>query len=298
MKGLTASIIAAELLKVRKRWLPYILVLLLVVGAGVLVWLGGFTSWKAGHELNAEERRLALHTFVPPWSLVSLLDTGQFWGSFVVAVLTASMVATEYNWGTARQALVRGQTRRQYLTAKLLGIIIVSAAGLLLALATGIAFSLMATAIAGEPITLHAPGGPSAPDLVLMALRAGYAVIPYGLLAFCLTVVGRSTALGVAGTLMYMIAEAILLGILHGLGGVAPTVQSFILGHNVSAVLSANVIGSENFRSLAFRNNPLPADVPDPAVGALVIALYCALFLAIAYSVFQRRDLGIESGGG
>jgi ABC-type transport system involved in multi-copper enzyme maturation permease subunit len=297
MKGLTASIIAAELLKVRKRWLPYILVLLMIVGTGVLIWLGGYTSWRA-EALDAEGRRLALHTFVLPWSLVSLLDTGQFWGSFVVAVLTASIVATEYNWGTARQALVRGQTRRQYLTVKLLGMIILSAAGLLLALAVGIAFSLMATAIAGEPVTLDAPGGPAAFDLVLMVLRAGYAIVPYGLLAFCLTVIGRSTALGVAGTFSYMIGEAILLGILHSLGGVAPTIQSFILGHNVSAVLSANVIGAEQYNSAAFRNNALPADLPDPALGALVIALYCAVFLAIAYGVFQRRDLGIESGGG
>ena len=298
MKGLTASIIAAELLKVRKRWLPYILVLLLIVGAAVMVWLGGYVAWRTEAEVEPENLRLALHTFVLPWSLVSLLDTGQFWGSFVVAVLTASMVATEFGWGTARQALVRGQTRVQYLTAKLLGIIVLSAAGLLLALAAGIVFSLMATAIAGEPITLDVPGGPSAPELVLMVLRAGYAVIPYGLLAFCLTVVGRSTAVGVAGTLLYLIGEAILLGILHGLGGVAPTIESFVLGHNTSAVLSANVIGSENFNSLAFRNNPLPGELPDPAVGALVIALYCALFLAIAYGVFQRRDLGIESGGG
>ncbi len=297
MRGLTANVIAAELLKVRKRWLPYILVFVLILGAGVMVWLGGFTSWKADSGLGSEERRMALQTFVLPWCLVSLLDTGQFWGSVIVGVLTASMVATEFGWGTARQALVRGQTRAQYLTVKLAGIVIISAALLLTALAVGIIFSLMATAIAGEPITLDVPDGPSVPELVLMVLRAGYAVIPYGLLAFCLTVVGRSTALGVAGTLMYMIAESILLGILQGLGGPAPTIQAFVLGHNASAVLSANVIGNENFNSIAFRNNPLPADVPDPAVGALVIALYCAAFLAIAYGVFGRRDLGIESGG-
>jgi len=193
--------------------------------------------------------------------------------------------------------VVRGQTRSQYLTVKLAGIIIMSAAILLIALAAGIIFSLMATRIAGEPITLDVPDGPSAPELVLMVLRAGYAIIPYGLLAFCLTVVGRSTALGVAGTFMYMIAEAILLGILHDLGGVAPTIQACILGQNVSAVLSANTIGNEHFNSMAFRNNPLPGDVPDPAVGALVVALYCALFLAVAYTVFRRRDLGTESGG-
>jgi len=239
---------------------------------------------------------MALHTFVLPWSLVTLLDTGQFWGSIVVAVLTASMVATEFGWGTVRQALVRGQTRRQYLTVKLLGIIILSTVGLLFVLGVAVAFSLAATAIAGEPITLDVPDGPSAFDLVLMVLRAGYAIVPYGLLAFCLTVVGRSTALGVAGTLFYFMGEAILLGILHDLGGVAPTIQSFVLGHNASAVLSANTIGTENFNSIAFRNNPLPGDVPDPVVGALVIAVYCAIFLTITYTVFQRRDL--ESGVG
>ena len=296
--GLTVSVIAAELLKVRKRWLAYLLLFVLIAGAAIQIWLGGYVAWRTEAEVEPENLRLALRTFVLPWSLVSLLDSGQFWGSFIVGVLTASMVATEYGWGTVRQALIRGQTRSQYLTVKLLGITILSSAILLTALAVGIAFSLIATVIAGEPVTLDVPDGPSAPETLLMVLRAGYAIIPYGMLAFCLTVVGRSTALGVAGTLLYLIGESILLGILHGLGGPAPTIRAFVLGHNVSAVLSANVIGSENFNSLAFRNNPLAADVPDPAVGALVLAAYCAIFLAIAYRVFQRRDLGVEAGGG
>ncbi len=290
--------LAAELLKVRKRWLAYLLVLLLIAAGAMQIWLAGYGSWKADSELDAQGRRMALQTFVFPWSLVSLLDSGQFWGSFIVGVLTSSMVATEYGWGTVRQALIRGQTRSRYLTVKLLGIALLSSAILLTTLGFGIGFSLLATVIAGEPVTLDVPDGPSAPELVLMVLRAGYAILPYGLLTFCLTVVGRSTALGVAGTLLYLLGESILLGILHGLGGPAPTIQAFVLGHNASAVLSANVIGSENFNSLAFRNNPLPADVPDPAVGALVLAVYCAIFIAVAYYVFQRRDLGVESSAG
>jgi ABC-type transport system involved in multi-copper enzyme maturation permease subunit len=290
------DLLFAELLKVRKRWLPYILLLFLLGGVVIVIWLGGYATWKADSAIDAEERQLALQTFAFPWALVTLLDTGQFWGSVVIAVLTASVVATEYNWGTVRQALVRGQTRSQYLTTKLVGLIILASVILLTALAVGIAFSVIATVLAGEPVTLDVPNGPSAPDVVLMVRRAGYAILPYGLLGFCLTVVGRSTALGVAGTFMYMIVEAILLGILHGLGGAAPTIESFTLGHNVSAVLSANVIGGENFNSLAFRNNPLASELPDPIVGALVIALYCTLLLTISYGVFQKRDL--TSGAG
>jgi len=159
--GLTVSVIAAELLKVRKRWLAYLLLFVLIAGAAIQIWLGGYVAWRTEAEVEPENLRLALRTFVLPWSLVSLLDSGQFWGSFIVGVLTASMVATEYGWGTVRQALIRGQTRSQYLTVKLLGITILSSAILLTALAVGIAFSLIATVIAGEAVyaTTNAPEG-------------------------------------------------------------------------------------------------------------------------------------------
>jgi ABC-type transport system involved in multi-copper enzyme maturation permease subunit len=289
------SLLLVELLKMRKRWLPYLLFLVMVGGVAMLIWLGGFAEF---HSSERDSRALGLHTMAVPWSLVALLDSGQFWGSFLVGVLVASGVATEYNWGTVRQALIRGQTRRQYLTVKLLGLATISAVSLLGALAIGMLFSVMATAIAGKPITLDVPDGPSVPEVVLIILRAGHGILPYALLAFCLTVVSRSTAMGTAGILIFIIGEAILSGILSGLGGPAPTIRAFLIGHNVSALLAANAIGPGEYNSMAFRELPVASELPDPGIAALVIAFYSALFLAIAYAVFQRRDLGVESGGG
>jgi len=291
----TASILSAELLKIRKRWLPYLLFLVMVAGVAMIIWAGGYASWKTD---EAQYQGAALRTFALPWSLVALVDSGQFWGSFLIGVLVASGVATEYNWGTVRQALIRGQTRRQYLTVKLLGLATVSAVSLLAALAIGMLFSVMATAIAGEPITFDVRGGPSVPEVVLIVLRAGYGILPYALLAFCLTVVSRSTAMGVAGILVFLIGEAILSGILSGLGGPAPTIRAFLIGHNVSALLAANAIGPGEYNSVAFRDLPVASELPPATTAALVIAAYCAFFLAITYTVFQRRDLGVESGGG
>jgi ABC-type transport system involved in multi-copper enzyme maturation permease subunit len=291
----TARLLAAELLKVRKRWLIYLLFAVMVAGISIQVWLGGYASWVNRGGGDFEGDTTSLHTFVMPWALTALLDSGQFWGSVLVAVMISSAVATEYNWGTARQALVRGQTRTSFLVTKLLGTAIVASMCLLLALAVGVLFSLLATAIAGETARF-----PSVVNSVLMILRAGYCVLPYALLSFCLAVVGRSTTLGVIGTLLYMlIIEAITVGVLSQLGGPAPTILAFTLGHNVSAVLSANLIhGDTLYGSMAFRSTPDPADLPDPAVGALVIAAYCVLFLSVTFAVFQRRDLGVESGGG
>ena len=284
-------ILAAELLKVRKRWMPYLLLLIMVAGAAIQIWLAGYLSWK---EDDVEFRLDAVRTFTLPWSLPTLLDTGQFWGAILVGILAASVVATEHGWGTVRQALIRGQPRNQYLTAKLFGIALIAAVSLLLALGIGVSFSVIATAVADLPISLGAPRGEglSAPDIALMVLRAGYGILPYALLAFCLAVVGRSTTLGVAGILLFMFGEAIILAILGGIGGVAADARDLSIGHNVAALLAANRIGDyHNYNSFSPREPLAASELPDPAIAALVLALYCLAFLAIAFWVFRRRDV-------
>ena len=288
----TSAMLVADLLKVRKRWMPYVLFLVMVAGVAIQIWLAGYASWL--DERNNPEFGFgpdSLRTFALPWSIPALLDTGQFWGAILVGILVASMVATEHSWGTVRQALIRGQTRSQYLTAKLLGIAVIAVVSLLIALGIGVAFSVIATALADRSITLDVPGGPSVPEVALMVLRAGYGILPYGLLAFCLAVVGRSTTLGVAGILLFMFGEAIVLAILQGLGGIAADARAFSIGHNVVALLADNRIGGfDSFNGFAPRDTTL-TDLPDPAVAVLVLGAYCLGFLAIAFWVFRRRDI-------
>ena len=197
---LTPSILAAELLKVRTRWMPYVLLLPIVAALAFQTFFGYFAIWR--HDRDIE----GLHVAVLPWSLPSLLDLTQFLGAILLAILASSMVGTEHGWGTVRQALVRGQTRIQYLTTKLLGIGVLAAIGFLLVLGLGILFSAIVTGLDDRPITLDLPtgDGPSVGDVALMALRAAYGMLPYVLLAFTLSVVGRSTTLGLAGVLVYV----------------------------------------------------------------------------------------------
>lgn len=283
------SLLAAELLKTRKRWMPYVLFLVMLAGVSMLIWLGGYLEWRSQDEFEFQTG--ALRTFAMPWSLQALLDSGQFWGAVLIGILTASVVATEHNWGTVRQALIRGQTRSQYLATKLTGLGLVSAAVLLAALAAGIGFSVLATDLAGRPITLDVPGGPSVPEVGLMILRAGFGILPYGLLAFFLTVVSRSTAVGAAGVLVYVIGEAITIAIFKDIGGLAGDSRSLFIGHNVNALVAANRIGSGDYNSLAFRGRPDASDLPDVNVAALVIAIYCVILLATTFAIFQRRDI-------
>ena len=285
-----SNAVTVEILKVRTRWMPYVLFLFMVTGAAVLIWLTGYVSYN--DDPRGEFAGEAFRTFAFPWSIATLLDSGQFWGAALfVAILTSSTVATEYNWGTVRQALTRGQPRWQFLAAKLLGTSIICIVFLLAAFAVGVLLSILATSAEGAAITLDVPDGPSVPDIGLMILRSAAGIIPYGLLAFTLAVIGRSTALGVAGTIGYMLGEGIILAILESIGGVAADFREIALGHHVSSLIAANRIGSGDYTSLAAREIPVSADLPSVWVATLVIVVYCAVFLAIAFFVFQRRDL-------
>lgn len=277
----SARVLAAELLKVRKRWLPYVLLLPVVAALAFQTFVGYFAIWR--HDGDIE----GLHVSVLPWSLPSLLDLTQYLGAIVLAILAASTVATEHGWGTVRQALIRGQTRSQYLATKVLGLAVVGGIGFLLVLAFGVLISAILTALEdrGSPDSL------SAFDVLLMILRAAYGILPYMLLAFCLGVVGRSTTLGVGGVLIYVIGEAIVLGTLGSIGGATADARAYFIGHNVVALLAANQVGQVDHFSLAPRDLPIASELPDPGVAALVLAVYCFVFLALAYWSFHRRDL-------
>ena len=284
------SALVAEIMKVRKRWMPYVLFLFMLAGAAVLIWLIGYVGYQ--EEPQGEFAGDAFRTFAFPWSIAALLDSGQFWGAAVfVSILASSTVATEYNWGTVRQALTRGQPRWQFLAAKLLGTAIICIVFLLTALGVGVLFSIIATSAEGSSITLDVRDGPSVPEVGLMILRSAAGIIPYGLLAFVLAVVGRSTALGIAGTIGFMLGEGIIVAILDSIGGVAADLREVVIGHHVASLIAANRIGSGDYNSIAARELPASGDLPDVWVATLVILGYCGIFTAIAFFVFQRRDL-------
>ncbi|MHB8378026.1 MAG: ABC transporter permease subunit [Dehalococcoidia bacterium] len=293
------DLIVAEFMKVRTRWMPYVLFLIALAGVSLIVWIGGYVAWMTadGSEDMVSAQQSALRALALPWSLVTLLDAGQFWGSILVGVLTASVVATEHSWGTVRQSLIRGHTRGEYLLVKALGISLVSALGLLVALGIGIVFSMVASDLAGVAVTLDVPGGPSALGIVVMIARTAYTILPYGLLAFMLTVVSRSTAVGAAGIILFVFIESTIISIFGGIGGGWAEARGFLLGHNVAALLAANRIDLHTFNTIAPREQQLPSALPDPWVAALVVGVYCVAFAAIAYWSFARRDVRAPDGG-
>ena len=296
------ELIAAELMKSRTRWLPYVLLIVMILGAGVQVWLFGYTAWWDLHNETDPELRAdlpeAIRTFTLPWALPALLDAGQFWGSLIIGIFIASAVATEYNWGTVRQAIARGQSRSEWLTVKLLGLALFCAILLLITLAWGVVSMMITTSLADFPITLDPPGPAelSVAEIPIMILRAGMGVLPYALLAFAITVIGRSTALGATGIILFVIIESTMIGIFDALGGRWEDIADLSIGRNASALLAANRIDDGGYISLAFRENPDPAELIDPWGAFIILCLWCVGLLGASYYVFRNRDLRLGTG--
>jgi ABC-type transport system involved in multi-copper enzyme maturation permease subunit len=216
----------------------------------------------------------------------------------IVGIFIASGIATEYNWGTARAAIARGQSRTRWLTVKLLGLALFCAILLLIALAFGVVSMIWTSSLANMDITLNPPGPAemTALDVVLAILRAGFGVLPYALLAFAITVIGRSTALGATGIILFVIIEGTMNGIFGALGGTWADIRNFTIGHNAASLLAANRVDDNPYLSIAFRERPNAADLPDPWVAAMMLALWCVTLLGATYYVFNKRDLRLGTG--
>ena len=120
--------------------------------------------------------------------------------------------------------------------------------------------------------------------------------MPYGLLAFALTVVSRSTALGIGGTMAFMLLEAIAVGALGNGGDILQDSRVFFLGHNVNVLISENRFGGLEYESAAPRDDPGSLGQPGVWNATAVIVGQSVALLAVSFYVFIRRDVTVSHG--
>lgn len=210
-------------------------------------------------------------------------------GGIFAVIFMAGAMGSEYSWGTLRPQLARFPVRVRYLFAKVVVVL-----GLLL-VAMVVTLLVAALVSVGLGVVGGSMGSIGLHDVVMLPLamvRALYVLLPYVLLTLCVTIVGRSLLVGVAGGLVYLVFEAGFgaLSALAMLGGVWRVVYNLTIQQNINTLVWLN--------DQAFGLHPevlTPsidvAQQPSPLQACLMIALYSAGFLATAVYTFQRRDI-------
>ena len=337
-----------ELFKVRKRWMPWILLVVTLVVVQATLW-GFYAAYgNVGNEYNdgypgvrgivtiscaeildgtaaakaetvikemredarkrieqrrergrcpsiieqiEDDRERHRGFFVLPGGLANSLGVAHYIGVFLVMVLGASSMGVEYGWGTLRTALARGTGRWQFLGAKALSLVLLSAAGLLV-----VSLTVTISSLITASLTLGDGGGMVGSGqwstAAVMFGKVVYGLVPFVILALFFTILTSSSSMGIAMSGAYYFAEFLLVRILGGLFDWFSNVTDYLLGANTTIwMTTTDVVTTAGSASLFDI-----ADPPGTLHAFLVLLIYVVVLGGVATWLFQRRDIAGERG--
>ena len=246
-------------------------------------------------QAQSNDQELA-QTLTFPGILITAGSYTTFLGTILLCILAGAVIGNEYSFGTQRLALSRGVSRAQLIVAQVAALallaLIVTGAMLLL----GTLFGVTVGPLVGGVI----PNIPLAGwgQLLLYWLVVSLNLLAYALIALLFGTLGRSTAVGIAGSLGYIIFELIVAPILLALavgfqggsvGTTAEVVHHALLGPNLSALINGVTqsplsLGGSSASDLGI--SPIPA-----AQGLFISLLYCVTLVGLSYWLVRARDV-------
>ena len=271
-----ANLTRWEWFKLRRRWVPWILLGFVLVVNQLIFWLVAALSDDISYQSTSE-------------NIANGLGFSAFFGPFVAVILAAVVVGGEYGWGTLRPVLSKGAGRWQLLASKV-SVVVLFTAALLIILCIGVTISgFIAEAVLTAPETTESYGDISALDLLALYGRMIYAFLPYITLALFLVVLTGSNGVGIGLSLGYYIAESVILVPILAIFDWSDQVFAFLLGPNVSAW--QNVPPNNDGAVATF------GGISDMAHGFIIVTIYGAVLAAGAIALFMRRDIAGAKGG-
>ena len=223
-------------------------------------------------------------SFTIPHSIAgSAAALANYFAPFLIIILAASLVGTEYGSGTLRTTLARGAGRWQFLASKLLLVMLTCVAALIVVAAATTLASIAASSFSPDEADRLNDAG-SWFDAVVSLGKTVYALAPYVALSMFLAVLTQSAAGGIAIALGYYVIELTASPILNvTIRG--ESITDFILGNNVNEWMESAVVTAEASGAGSAANQA------DALQAFLVILAYTLVLLGAGFWIFLRRDI-------
>jgi ABC-type transport system involved in multi-copper enzyme maturation permease subunit len=287
------KLIAAELLKMRRRTMTYVLLITLItVMAFVFLVVGTLLSSllsSIGGGFDGESAGLPFNTV---YAIAGDFVFGL--GSLLVIIYTGGIVGGDYSWGVLRNVFSRGESRVAYALAKAAALAIVVSIGAAIAFVLGELMILVVASTAhfdfGSPFA-----GTALTDLA-KALGLGLLVLfERAAIGFAVTVLLRSQVAGIVVGVVLYIAEPFISGIatalsalgsLGGLGTQTPQVHwSQFLPFSIGSSVLSEAHASLGSLSAAFTPVvPLAQSLP-------VLLTYGVIALVVGCFFMRRQEI-------
>ena len=265
-----------EWLKFSKRWMPRIII-------GLLICLTALAFWGTGTR-SGDRADLFL-----PRGWLAALTYCSFFAPFFWPALGGSWAGNEYGWGTIRAALTRRPNRIEHVAAALAILFVGLAISIVAILLAGTVGGLVVSGLTGNATWVG--GVWSAGFFGMLAkgtLTAWYVSAFFLLVAYAAATIFRSAAVGIAVGIGGTLAQDVLFRIFVGLGDfwkdVALHCPLNYANSMITRVVGGGLIPGSNLASTG---------VNDPSAGQSLVALaiYSAIFLAMTLYVVRVRDV-------
>ena len=294
-------LIAVEFFKLRRRMMTWVVTALMI---GIIVLLysilwsisgraGGYFDQDLGRRVAYQELRRGL--FLEAGVPFALQIIAGF-GALLAIILAAGAAGSEYAWGTVRLMATASSGRLRLITARLIVVCAMVAAGTLVAVAVALAYSFIITTYSGGSDFDFITWG-FLKDQFLAYLRTLLVLAPYVSLAFAAAIVGRSTLAGAGAGIGVAFLEPLISGLMRLGGARWEEVPNYLIAANRQVVLIQNKVPAALPSFGPSERDLARHGAHSPEAAALILALYTVGFLAVAFSVSRRRDITSSSNG-
>ncbi len=296
--GVLLRLISVELYKIRRRLMSKILSIVAII---VTVGFFGIISIGSIFVLASPEA-----TFLPPPCTANLesvssplrppasvdvaLQIGSIIGLILIIILAGTIVGGEYSVGTVRLMFTRGPTRTQFFLSKVGAILICIVMGMIVLVPLGILTGAILNLLTGIGIDFSFFSGAWLLHTLLKLLIVMLELFVFGMLALCLSTLGRATAAGVAGSLVWWGLETVLGGFLFLIGNTITGAP----GNFVRAIpdyFISNSIGALSQNQDHYITPTSQASTVSDLQAFITLVVYLAVFIGVAWWVNQQRDV-------
>jgi len=282
-------LLRSEIFRLRRRWMPWVLLLFMIaVGVGfyVLIYVSAqaqITAVRDGtlpsQPGQLEAMQEALRELRPDRVQSFGVGIVSGIGSVMLIVLAASHLGTEFSWGTLRTLLAHGAGRGQFVASKALSLALFSFVFMVVGVVAAIAGSYLVTTMANE-----SRDGLDLAAVIDRAARGYFVFLPYMALTALIALWARSAGAGIAAGLVVYFTESLIAQLLVQFNRDFANIVNYGLSRNASALTRVAVTTSVS-------PDPSFATLPDQTQAAIVLGIYTALFIGLAYWRLRTRDI-------
>ena len=292
-------LLRSEVYRLVRRWMPWVLLGIMVVLAFVgyeLIWVSSnaqLTLYRSGNvpqtpnapppDVAIRSLEQAIQTLRP--SQLTELGVGlvRGLGTIVLIVFAASHIGTEWVWGTLRTVLASGASRIPFLVSKYLTLVGFAIVFMIVGLAAAIAASFIVSTQAGLDTSGFDLG-----KVASAGARATYGFFPYMALASLIALWFRSAGGGIAAGLVINFMESLVTQLLVQFNKDFVTIANYGIARNVQSL--ARTEGS--FSSTADPTGL--STLPDQTQAFVVLTTWIAIFVAISMWRLRTRDITLS----